>query len=176
MNINGILNDKSTSYWLKNALTTALERDPADALDDIEILHGAMQQHFEEICLAGTIATAKQIKKARAVFPGLNKFKSECETIIINNNEEWVVILKELKDNPGTSVTNAFEIVATLLVNEKLKGIDPASVAWIGYSEDSPGKYDLVKLEWSGKEYSRPEWAFIINKELVKSLDVVING
>jgi len=90
MNINGILNDKSTSHWLKNALTTALERDPADALDDIEILHGALQQNFEEVCLAAKIAAAKEIVRDRAVFPGLNKFRSECETVIIKNGEERV--------------------------------------------------------------------------------------
>jgi hypothetical protein len=33
-----LLTDPSTSFWLRNALTSALSRDPVDATNDAEIL------------------------------------------------------------------------------------------------------------------------------------------
>jgi hypothetical protein len=36
--IQEILRDPATSYWLRDALTALLERDPVDALHDTEIL------------------------------------------------------------------------------------------------------------------------------------------
>ena len=38
MTIQQIIDDPSTSYWLRDALTTSLNRDPVDTLNDIEIL------------------------------------------------------------------------------------------------------------------------------------------
>mgnify|MGYP003660473685 FL=1 len=38
MTIQEILKDPATSYWLRDALTALLERDPVDALHDTEIL------------------------------------------------------------------------------------------------------------------------------------------
>lgn len=37
-NIHAILEDPSTSYWLKDALTSALQRDIVDASQDAELL------------------------------------------------------------------------------------------------------------------------------------------
>lgn len=36
--IRQILDGPGTSYWLKNALTAALDRDPVDACNDAELL------------------------------------------------------------------------------------------------------------------------------------------
>jgi hypothetical protein len=33
-----VIADKATSFWLKSALQTALERDPVDALNDAVVL------------------------------------------------------------------------------------------------------------------------------------------
>jgi hypothetical protein len=44
-----ILEDKAASYWLKNALRSALERDPVDAVADAEILAAALKAHLEKI-------------------------------------------------------------------------------------------------------------------------------
>ena len=33
-----ILESNDTSWWLKNSLRTLLERDPVDALNDVEVL------------------------------------------------------------------------------------------------------------------------------------------
>lgn len=44
--INGILQDKSASYWLKNALQEALSRDVVDAFNDAEILYQALNERL----------------------------------------------------------------------------------------------------------------------------------
>jgi hypothetical protein len=47
-NIPDILEDQSSSYWLKESLKTALERDPIDAANDVEILMFALVQRADE--------------------------------------------------------------------------------------------------------------------------------
>lgn len=37
--IDAVLNDPASSYWLKTTLTSALERDPIDASCDAQALH-----------------------------------------------------------------------------------------------------------------------------------------
>lgn len=44
-----ILDDFSASYWIKNALRSALERDPVDAANDAEILAVALREHCDAI-------------------------------------------------------------------------------------------------------------------------------
>ncbi len=36
--VEDLLKDPSTSFWLRNALTSALSRDPVDAANDAEVL------------------------------------------------------------------------------------------------------------------------------------------
>jgi hypothetical protein len=43
-----VLNDFATSAWLKRALTTALERDPVDALHDAELLQMLLHRRCQE--------------------------------------------------------------------------------------------------------------------------------
>lgn len=49
MTIQQILNDPSTSYWLRDALTTSLNRDPVDALNDVDILLTACEKRLTDI-------------------------------------------------------------------------------------------------------------------------------
>lgn len=44
-----ILLDPSTSNWLREALTTALERDPIDALNDIDVLKEVLENKLADI-------------------------------------------------------------------------------------------------------------------------------
>jgi hypothetical protein len=46
--IEAVLNDLSTSYWLKAVLRTALERDTCDVLSDLEVLTEVMQARFND--------------------------------------------------------------------------------------------------------------------------------
>jgi len=45
----GVLADASTSHWLKTALREALERDPADALNDALALAGILEDRLRAI-------------------------------------------------------------------------------------------------------------------------------
>lgn len=42
--IAAVLQHPSTSYWLRDALGRALDRDPVDAVDDAEALHELLVQ------------------------------------------------------------------------------------------------------------------------------------
>jgi hypothetical protein len=42
--VDDLLKDPSTSFWLRNALTSALLRDPVDAANDAEILARVLDQ------------------------------------------------------------------------------------------------------------------------------------
>jgi len=42
-----ILDDPAASFWLKNALRSALNRDPVDALNDAEVLVVALKERLD---------------------------------------------------------------------------------------------------------------------------------
>jgi len=42
-----ILDDLAASFWLKNALRSALNRDPVDALNDAEVLVVALKERLD---------------------------------------------------------------------------------------------------------------------------------
>lgn len=42
-----ILDDPAASFWLKNALRSALDRDPVDALNDAEVLVVALKERLD---------------------------------------------------------------------------------------------------------------------------------
>ena len=44
-----ILHDPSASDWLKGALRSALERDPADALSDALLLAGTLEERLRTL-------------------------------------------------------------------------------------------------------------------------------
>lgn len=46
--IQNLLKNPCTSFWMKNALLTLLERDIVDALDDSEELHRLMRLRWDE--------------------------------------------------------------------------------------------------------------------------------
>jgi hypothetical protein len=47
--ISNTLNDPATSYWLSDALSKAMDRDPVDALNDAEWLYDLMQERCTAI-------------------------------------------------------------------------------------------------------------------------------
>ena len=44
-----ILTDPSGSYWLKDAVRSAIDRDPVDALNDAEALVLALRDHLQTV-------------------------------------------------------------------------------------------------------------------------------
>jgi hypothetical protein len=47
-----VLEDRSTSFWLRDALSTALLRDPVDSLSDAEVLVAILRKTPEVMALA----------------------------------------------------------------------------------------------------------------------------
>lgn len=94
-------------------------------------------------------------------FEGFWKCESKCGVTIQKNEENLTVILTELNDNPGTSITNAFEMIATRLYNERFRDRNPWDIKWI---ENYPARhhreetFDEVSLHWDGSEYNSPVW------------------
>jgi regulator of sirC expression with transglutaminase-like and TPR domain len=44
-----VMRDESASEWLKGALSTALERDPVDALNDAFLLAAALEERLRTV-------------------------------------------------------------------------------------------------------------------------------
>ncbi|OYU09811.1 MAG: hypothetical protein CFE38_20845 [Comamonadaceae bacterium PBBC1] len=57
---------QATSHWLKNALTSALDRDPVDACNDAELLAMVLGHRADQITATAT-ATARAALDARDV-------------------------------------------------------------------------------------------------------------
>jgi hypothetical protein len=47
--LNLILNDPCASYWLKDALRSAVRRDIVDAVNDAETLLASLQDRFDKL-------------------------------------------------------------------------------------------------------------------------------
>ena len=43
-----VLQDPAASFWLKGAITSALQRDPVDALRDAQVLTGILERRASE--------------------------------------------------------------------------------------------------------------------------------
>jgi hypothetical protein len=54
-----ILVDFSASYWLRDALRSALERDPTDALQEAELLLKALRENLEQRLFEAKLMTAQ---------------------------------------------------------------------------------------------------------------------
>jgi len=89
---------------------------------------------------------------------------SDDDDRLAQEREPVVVIITELPDNPGKSVTNAMEWIATVVVHQF--DLDPARTRWIEHYPDRhpPGRegdrvfdesFSLVSLGW---EHARSPW------------------
>lgn len=88
---------------------------------------------------------------------GVEMFRSE--------EGQLIVMLTELPDNPGTSITNCFEIIATDIVRGLLEFnlvADPSHVRWIehyAHGDRRAGEdWDEVVMQWNGAQYLTPAW------------------
>lgn len=65
--IRQILNGPGTSNWMKVALSTAINRDPVDAVNDAELLAIVLRHRAEQISAAGIadIEANRVIQRAR---------------------------------------------------------------------------------------------------------------
>ncbi len=90
---------------------------------------------------------------------GFGAWESKCRLRIYDTATETVVIATELPDNTGTSITNAAQYIATLVVMHY--GLDPHSLVWIEHyppTDDFEESFDQVTFPWDGKRFHAPQW------------------
>lgn len=110
----------------------------------------------------------RQVYNGKYRFLGLHNFVSLCElkVYVHDDRREAVVIFCEIPSNPGTSVTNAAEILANV-VYEKVLGpnINPLHVCWVEHYPEHD-TFDLIRFNkitlpsqaHLKTRYSMPEW------------------
>lgn len=102
-------------------------------------------------------------------FRGLNGVYSRCGVQTFRSDGRLIVMLTELPDNPGTSITNCFELLATSIVRSFIEFNlvpDPHSVRWIEHYARRPAQaanavpddWDEVFMQWDGEQYRAPHW------------------
>jgi hypothetical protein len=53
LEVDQVLSDPAASFWLKDALRSALARDPVDAANDAEVLFRLLDQRLHKILSQG---------------------------------------------------------------------------------------------------------------------------
>lgn len=104
-------------------------------------------------------------------YQGFGNCRSYCDLSVylksdIQLGPKALVIMKENVGNPGTSVTNASETIASIVYNKYLKprGVKPSDVFWAENSQDeeapdgSPSSWDKVTYTWLDNLPSKPKW------------------
>lgn len=119
------------------------------------------------------------------VFRGTFSYKgflgvaSFCGLEIYSDNIRAVVLFTELGDNPGTSITNYTEQLASLVWTELLSDLDPADITWVEHyprSEMFQSSWDIVEYEYNSenpRNFRNPRWPRRIThkdyRKLIKS-------
>lgn len=108
--------------------------------------------------------------------------EAHCDVRIVRRpGRRVVVIVTERLDNPGMSVTNAAERIATLIAQQH--GLDPARTAWIEHYPDRhpPGmegdrmfdeSFDQITFDWDAHlRAANPRWRRIDREQLQRQIE-----
>lgn len=95
-----------------------------------------------------------------------NRMEGLCGVSIFQASPDMaVVVLTEFQQNPGMSVTNAVDVIATKVRRAFISAVPPENIIWVErYEAGSRGSsaagetFDLVTLSWTGNEYAAPHW------------------
>jgi hypothetical protein len=120
-------------------------------------------------CQCNGINHGKALKKTSTAgnweqifyYKGYGLHPSKCGLKIVKETENVTVILTELTDNPGTSVTNCIEEIATQVYQQFLKDTPVEKIRWIEHYPPSgifEETFDEVVLDWDGEKFSHPRW------------------
>lgn len=111
-------------------------------------------------------------------YVGFWKRPAKCGLDIIEKEKSCMVILTELPDNDGTSVTNMVENLATdIYTNFLQRDYQPSEVMWIEhYPEEHYAHggllhketFDEVIMTWNGKKFAHPKWLHMKTDEIEK--------
>jgi hypothetical protein len=108
-------------------------------------------------------------------YKAYHKYDSSCGLEIrINRNNTVTVILTELPDNPGITVTYLIEHIATLIYKEYLRNVPVENIIWLTYDpqirhEDkriAEGSYRQALLAWNGETFGSPRWILLPSEDL----------
>ena len=101
-----------------------------------------------------------------------------CGLTIIEGEKMPVVILTELAENEGTSITNCYEKIATELYKGRLSHYLPTEIQWVEhYNKNSYNTndkleetFDLVSLQWDEQKrcYLSPAWTRCQDQTMIK--------
>ncbi len=102
-----------------------------------------------------------------------NAIEGVCGVSIFQSNPDMaVVVLTEIEGNPGMSVTNAIEYIATKAKKVFLPNVTPDQVLWVERYENSGSTldgahetFDLVALKVGRNSYHSPAWRPIGNRD-----------
>lgn len=96
-----------------------------------------------------------------------NNCLAQCEVKFIPRQYDLVVIVKELPDNPGMSICNAFEDLFPQVVSAARLPLD--SIKWVEYwpacSDREEDEYCQVHYELSYGKATRPSWRYLGHTE-----------
>ncbi|HEU5380137.1 MAG TPA: hypothetical protein VFV38_32330 [Ktedonobacteraceae bacterium] len=106
---------------------------------------------------------------------------STCQLRILTDGQAAIVVATELDSNEGTSVTNAYERIASKVVQEF--GLNPQRTRFYDHytahstsleasaqETDEKETYAEVTLSWEGQEATDPKWSAVQGKELADLL------
>jgi hypothetical protein len=99
-------------------------------------------------------------------YHGMMAVRSVCRIRVSQlESDMTVVIATDLPDNPGTSITNWAEFLATEM---RWRFVAPGgALAWIEHDPERPGRtgeepFARVLFRWDGTRYDTPDWRPVI--------------
>ena len=97
--------------------------------------------------------------------------RSVCRLRMYEGGACLILVASELADNPGASITNTAELLATALVQRW--GIDPERAVLIEHYDPASYRglpreptFDLLTFRWFGGCAAAPRWARLIGADL----------
>jgi hypothetical protein len=120
-------------------------------------------------------------QKYKTVNPLNKHYETTFYLEIMISSEKAIVILSELEENEGFSVTNSVEYLATDVYKTFLKEYQPEQIIWIEHYPESAYRsikhkisYCRVTLDWYNekKAFLHPQWKHIKSIEEIKGLDI----
>ena len=122
----------------------------------------------------------EKIYETKMHYKGFWNCDSICGVEVYKKDKTIVVVFTELDDNPGTSITNVIEHLATAFKNVFLKNVPREQIIWIEHYPPNPhvdrgDTYDQVDFSVSlGSDgvtvvYKNPKWRRIKWEEFASS-------
>lgn len=106
-------------------------------------------------------------------YSGFGGIDSQCGIRALRLYDRTTVVLSELADNPGTSVTNRAELIATQLLADKVVVAKPAELRFIEHYPPGRGisrseTFDWVEFDYdrAGRCFEKLRWRRLTSSEL----------